>query len=361
MDMQNLLKTITDLVAFETVYPNTTEVANCFEYIKNYFKDCNLHIEEFEYNQSKSLVISTHIGTKFDVIFCGHIDVVPASKSLFTLRQDWDSLYGRGVADMKGQVAVMMQLIKQLAQEGSGQKVALFLTSDEERGGFDGVNRLLGDLGYSGNVAIVPDGGFGYSLVSEAKGVLQLKITTTGIGCHSSEPWKGANAIVKLFDVVNRAIAEFPNPKDHLDWKTSFNIAKIEGGDSVNKVPSSASMFVDIRHIYLDKAECIIDFMQQIDKSVHIEVLARGEVFNVDKDNIYVKKYIDVCRSAIGKDIDVIKCHSASDGRFFTQKNIPCLIMNPVGGNIHCADEWVSLSSLITLKSIYEQYLRELI
>ncbi len=361
MDTQNLLKTITDLVAFETVYPHETEFSNCVEYIKNYFGSCNLHIEAFEYNQSKSLVISTHVGLNFDVIFCGHIDVVSAPQALFTVKQDGDILFGRGVADMKGQVAIMMQLMRQLAQDKTDKKVALFLTSDEERGGFDGVNRLLGDLGYSGNVAIVPDGGFDYALVAEAKGVLHIKITTRGVGCHSSEPWKGENAIIKLFDIFNRALAKFPNPKDHLDWKTSFNLSKIEGGDSVNKVPSSASMFVDIRHVYGDKAECIIDFIQNIDNSIHVEVFAQGQAFNVDADNIYVAKYIDVCRSAISKDITMIKCHSASDGRFFAHKNIPCLIMNPIGGNIHGDDEWVSLSSLITLKAIYEQYLREVI
>ena len=360
MNTQNLLKIISDLVLFETVYSNVNEFSNCIGYIKNYFKDSNLYIEEFEYNNSKSLIVSNHKATQFDVIFCGHIDVVPASSQFFTLREDGDILYGRGVCDMKGQVAVMMQIMRELPQAYSWKKVALFLTSDEERGGFDGVGKLLGDLDYSSNVAIVPDGGFNFALVCESKGVLQIKVTATGVGCHSSEPWNGSSAILKLFDIFRQIIAKFPNPKDHLDWKTSLNISKIEGGDSLNKVPHIASMYIDIRHIYLDSTDSIIDLIENMDDSVDVEILAHGEAFKLDKNNKFVQRYIDVCRSLVSKNIEMIKCHSASDGRFFSKKNIPCLIMNPTGGNIHCENEWVSLNSLKILKSIYEKYLNEL-
>ncbi len=127
MDTQNLFKIISDLVSFETVYPNTKEFSNCVKYIKSYFKDYNLHVEEFEHNNSKSLIISNHKTTKFDAIFCGHIDVVHASKSLFTVKRDGDLLSGRGVSDMKGQVAVMMQIMRKLSQEHFHKKIALFL------------------------------------------------------------------------------------------------------------------------------------------------------------------------------------------------------------------------------------------
>jgi len=35
--------------------------------------------------------------------------------------------------------------------------------------------------------------------------------------------------------------------------------------------------------------------------------------------------------------------------------------MNPIGGNIHSDNEWVSLSSLNKLETIYKQYLKEFI
>jgi len=360
MIAQDLFKIISDLISFKTVFPNEKEFFNCITYIKNHFKNTNLHVEEFEFNNSNSLVISNSKTKQFDLIFCGHIDVVPASEDLFTVKKDGDLLYGRGVCDMKGQVAVMMQIIRELSQENSKLKVALFLTSDEERGGFDGVKKLLNELDYSSNVAIVPDGGFNYSLVSEAKGVLQIKVSTVGTESHASEPWNGINAISKLLEIFKQIVSEFPNPKNHLDWKTSFNIAKIEGGDSINKVPNKATMHIDIRHTCADTSENIINYIQNIDNSVNIEILAQGEAFKLDENNIYVKKYINTCQPLINKNVDIIKCHSASDGRFFSKKNIPCLIMNPIGGNLHGDNEWVSLESLNTLKNVYKNYLQEL-
>ncbi|MFH1643566.1 MAG: M20/M25/M40 family metallo-hydrolase [bacterium] len=357
---ENLLKLISDLISFKTVYPDKDEFTKCIKYIKNYFKGANSCIKEFEFNDSKSIIISNTDSKNFDVIFNGHIDVVPATENLFILKKEDDILYGRGVSDMKGQVAVMMQVMKKISKKQMNKKIALILTSDEERGGFDGVNKLLNEYGYSCEIAIVPDGGFDYSLVIEEKGVLQIKITTTGKSCHSSEPWNGDNAIEKLLTVFNVIQTNFSNPKNQLEWKTSFNIAKIEGGDSLNKVPGKASMYLDIRHIYDDKKDDLLSFIQKIDENLEVEILAIGHHFKNDENNLYVKKYVNVCEVLLDKKIKKIKFHGASDGRFFTEKNIPCIIMNPEGGNIHCDDEFVNLSSLSRLSDIYERYIEEL-
>ena len=357
---KNLLKLITDLVEFKTVYSNYKEFDNCIAYIKNYYKNSDLYIKEYEFNNSKSLVISNSKSKKLDVIFSGHIDVVPANNTLFELKKDGDLLFGRGVSDMKGQVAIMMQLIHELSANKTNKKIALFLTSDEERGGFDGTNKLLNELSYSCDVAIVPDGGFNFSLVDESKGVLQLNVTVRGIESHASELWLGDNAILNSFEVVKEIENKYPNPKNIFDWKTSCNVAKIEGGDSFNKVPSCSSLYFDIRHIYLDKKEDIINYIKSLDNVLDVEVVAQGNAFNLDLSNMYVKKYIDICQIILNKDIDIIKYQAASDGRFFSEKNIPCLIMNPVGGNIHSNDEHVSLKSLEKLKKIYKIYLENL-
>lgn len=352
---KELVQLITDLVSYKTVYPDQGASANCMAFIKQFFASSGLHIKEYCWNKSPSLVIANCDTKNFDIIFCGHVDVVPAHESLFTVKQDGDILIGRGVSDMKGQVAVMMQLMQQLSHHNTSKKIALFLTSDEERGGFDGVNKLLQE-GYTGSVAIVPDGGFDYTLVTEAKGVLQLQITAHGIGSHSSEPWNGSNAIAQLFATYGNLIKQFPLPQHAQDWKTSCNLARITGGDSLNKVPSTATMHLDIRHIYADKAEAIIDYLKIFDPTLDIHIIAQGTAFKVHSNDSYIQKYNAVCEKLLDKKIEFIKYQAASDGRFFTEKNIPCIIMNPIGGNIHGDNEWVSLKSLTLLGKIYEHY-----
>ncbi|MCF7799770.1 M20/M25/M40 family metallo-hydrolase [Candidatus Babeliales bacterium] len=360
LSKKDLFKLISDLISFKTVYPEPQEFDKCINYIKNYFQDSSVYIKEFEFNNSRSIVISTHNTTDLDVIFCGHIDVVHAPRDLFTVKYNGDFLYGRGVFDMKGQVALMMSIIKNFVSQNKNIKIALFLTSDEERGGFDGVNKLLNNQKYSCKIAIVPDGGPNFNLVEESKGVLQLKITTSGISSHSSEVWNGNNAIIKLFNIFNKISDKFPAPTNHLDWKTSVNLAKIEGGDSLNKVPGMASMYLDIRHIYLDNNKDIIDFIKNFDSSLDIQILATGHTFKTCTNNVYVKKYLEICKSVLNKKIEIIKFHGASDGRFFTEKNMPCIIMNPEGGNFHCDDEWVNLESIYKLGLIYENFLQKI-
>lgn len=360
MDSQNLLKLITDLISFKTVDTNYKEFDSCIYYIKQYFKNSDLNIDEFEFNGSKSLIISNKKSLDFDLIFCGHLDVVSGSNDLFKINIKDDILYGRGVSDMKGQVAVMMTVMKEFAKKKIDKKIALFLTTDEERGGFDGVGKLINELNYRAKVAIVPDGGFDYTIVKEAKGVLQLKLTAFGNSAHASEPWNGVNAILILFKSIEEILKKYPNPNDFSDWKTSINISKIVGGNSINKIPEKASAYVDIRYIYNDDPEDIINFIKKTNKFLELEVLAHGESFKLDENNLYVKDYFHVASSLLNKNINMIKCQTASDGRFFTQKNIPSLVMNPVGGNIHCKNEWVSFKSLNVLKKIYESYLNNL-
>lgn len=347
---------INDLVCFKTVYPNYEEFYKCIEYIKDYFKGSRLHIKEYNFNNDVSLVISNTISKELDIIFCGHIDVVPADDKLFKIRKSADILYGRGVCDMKGQVAVLMTLMKELDTD---KKIALFLTSDEERGGFNGTNRLL-MKGYSCKVAVVPDGGSDFNLIIEEKGVLQLKITAVGTECHSSQPWVGQNPIIKLMELYNIIISKYPLPKNDTDWRTSVSLTKIEAGNAINKIPDSAAMYLDIRHINDDKKEDILSFLNGLSNDISIDTLDVGDVFYTDKDNYFIKKYIDICKTVLNHPIEVIKYSGASDARFFSAKSISCIMMNPIGGNFHGSDEWVNIKSLYILLDIYKEYIKSI-
>ena len=51
--------------------------------------------------------------------------------------------------------------------------------------------------------------------------------------------------------------------------------------------------------------------------------------------------------------------HSASDGRFFSERGIPTIIGKPVGGNIHSENEWVGLASVGKFTQILEKFLTQ--
>lgn len=353
--MNDIVDILNELIKYKTVYPNYEEVDNCFNYIKSLFN--SLYIKEFSNNDDKSLFISNTKDKKLDILFVGHIDVVAASDKDFIPKIIDNKLYGRGSFDMKGHDAVMISLLKNNKFE---KKVGLLLTSDEERGGFNGTKVFLEKYKYRAKIAIVPDAGNRFNVIEEEKGVLQLKVIIPGKSSHASTPYNGDNAIIKAYELYNYLINIYKQPSSDKEFKTSINLAKIEGGDSLNKVPNSCICYYDIRHIHNDSKEDIINNIKRFNNKIKVEVIARGEEFITLKDNEYYEKFINNLSKILNKKVVFSKCNSASDGRFFFKYNIPCILMNASGGNIHSNNEFIKIDSLYKMYEIFLRYIERL-
>lgn len=99
----------------------------------------------YEKNQYSTLV--SYIGKgEPKILFLGHCDVVPPGPDWetdpFELTIKDDYAYGRGTADMKGAVAVMLSLAKKLAEQKKCT-IIYAITLDEESGGQYGAGLLL--------------------------------------------------------------------------------------------------------------------------------------------------------------------------------------------------------------------------
>jgi tripeptide aminopeptidase len=79
--------------------------------------------------------------------------------------------------------------------------------------------------------------------VAEALGSRRFEVIVRGPGGHSWSDFGAPNPIV----VLARAIDGFTRTPVPLSPKTTFNIGVVRGGTSVNSIPESASMRVDIR------------------------------------------------------------------------------------------------------------------
>ena len=351
-------KLVSDLVKFETVYGNEKEFFECFSYIKEYLKNTDLTIKEYFFNGFRSMVISNCDTKNYDVIFVGHIDVVPGTKQQFTPYINNNKLYGRGTFDMKGHVAIMIEIMKNISVIKTNYNVALFITSDEEQGGFYGVNRLLNEIKYKTKLAIVPDAGNNFDHIIEEKGVLQLKLSYSGKSAHSSLAFDGDNALIHLINMYNELIKKYPLPKNKKDFKTSINLAKLNGGNAINKVCDYAEMYLDIRHISSDLKNDFLNSIKEINPNVIIEVLAQGDEFIYIENDLSLK-YLDICEKVLQKKINKNKCESSSDARFFYKKGISCILMNAKGKNLHADQEYIDIESLELLYNIYFDFLNK--
>ena len=133
------------LISYKTIKENYNEINKALDFVKEELN--NYYIKEIFIDNYKNLVISNTEDNNFDIIFCGHIDVVPCDK--YEGKVIDNKLYGRGAFDMKSGLSVMMSILK---NNKSNKKIALIITSDEEIGGYC-CKQILKD--YNSKLAVI--------------------------------------------------------------------------------------------------------------------------------------------------------------------------------------------------------------
>ncbi|MFX1282678.1 MAG: M20/M25/M40 family metallo-hydrolase [Promethearchaeota archaeon] len=134
-------KTINDPT--KKILPQPTVLDYIQKEVKTWNPDFNAHILESQGYSSLYLAIDPK---NVDILFMGHLDVVPVgdgwTSDPFILRIDSESGlgYGRGSKDCKGSVVSALLMLKKLCRENSPslENLGFFFSTDEETGGRNG-------------------------------------------------------------------------------------------------------------------------------------------------------------------------------------------------------------------------------
>ncbi len=185
---------------------------------------------------SRFLAISAHIDTVF-----------PAGTALRP-RREGSRLYGPGISDNGAGVAALLATAGALQHSGIrhlGPLVFIGNVGEEGEGDLRGMRHIFADPHWSEAIhaMLVLDGAGADSIVAEALGSRRFEIVVRGPGGHSWSDFGAPNPII----VLARAIERFTQVRVAAVPKTTFNIGVIRGGTSVNSIPESASMRVDLR------------------------------------------------------------------------------------------------------------------
>ncbi|MCW0202227.1 MAG: M20/M25/M40 family metallo-hydrolase, partial [Rhodanobacter thiooxydans] len=153
------------------------------------------------------------------ILLSGHMDVVAAkrqdwTRDPFTLIEQNGYLYGRGTADMKTAVVVLVETLIRLKREGFKPRhdLILLLSGDEETAMAS--TRELAKRYHDAEFLLNADAGGGtldpasgkpvvYQIQAAEKTYADFRITLTSPGGHSSEP-TADNAIYRLAKVIDR-------------------------------------------------------------------------------------------------------------------------------------------------------------
>ena len=202
-------------------------------------------------------VVGTHpgAGTRY-VALSAHIDTVFPANTPLHIRQQGSRIYGPGVSDNGAGVAALLA-IAALLRAVRIHHVLPFVfignVGEEGEGDLRGMRHIFSTPRWKDAIAfsLVLDGAGSDTIVAEALGSRRFEVIVRGPGGHSWSDFGAPNPIV----ILARAIEAFVATTVPSTPKTTFNIGVIRGGTSVNSIPESASMKVDIRSTSMAEME----------------------------------------------------------------------------------------------------------
>jgi len=190
------------------------------------------------------------------VALSAHIDTVFPAGTPLNIRQQGSKLYGPGVSDNGAGVTAMLAIIALLrAVRVRHAMPFLFVgnVGEEGEGDLRGMRHIFATQRWRDSIAysLVLDGAGSDTIVAEALGSRRFEVIVRGPGGHSWSDFGAPNPIV----VLARAVESFCQTPVSTAPKSTFNIGVIRGGTSVNSIPESASMRVDLRSTSMQELE----------------------------------------------------------------------------------------------------------
>ena len=364
---ERIIQLTRDLVLIESTDDLPDERQRCFQLIRNHLEEVpEVSLSMRESNGYESLLALPRGGGDPDVLLCGHLDVVKhITPGSYRSEIRDGRIYGPGAGDMKGQLAIMIELMRHLGRDNPGLSVGLAVTSDEERGGENGVRFLVEEDGLRCGRAIIPDGGSLTDVTVEEKGIIHLRVESVGDPAHAARPWLGDNALERLAGSVLRVRDWFaehrPEKVDPDDSSTHwFPTCAVTicttPNDSPNRIPGEAEAVLDIRFVPpLDSAAVLEEVRQRLDPGVTAEPIVCAEPTHLAPD----PRFLEVTEAVTGTKPRLVRASGGSDGRFFCAHGIPVLLSRPRVGNLHGRDEWIEIDSMIDYFEICRRYVVE--
>lgn len=331
MNSKEILK---DLVSFNTF--NDQENSRIINYLETYLKKLGF---ETEY-KSKCLVMKTRQEAK--VGFLGHTDTVYGSGwtiNPFELKEVDDKLYGLGTSDMKGGIASMLAAVSKIDWKKTKYGMKLIFTYDEEIG-FSGIKELIDNKIFFPECMLIGEPTYN-KIINASKGLLEFKVSFSGVSCHSSTPEKGINAIENGVDFIKKLQRFYKNLKKiSANKELTMNIGIINGGKSINIVPNSCNVCFDFRTTDVEQTEKIMKKISELTKTFN----AKTEVTN------NIKPFAN-------KNEKVNMSDFISEASFIESGNKYILGVGPI--NAHIIDEFISIKSLEKLEEQYLEFIEE--
>lgn len=373
-----------DLIKIESTDPGTYEGA-VKDWIKNWFLALGrgaskILLTEEEVLPGRFNLMAELPGSDADapaLVWICHMDTVVAGNgwtlSPFGAAELDGRIYGRGACDMKSGLACCMSAFSYAYQQqtaGGRQPVRtlkLICTVDEED--FMRGSEACIRSGWVTEKDWILDAEPTNGQIQVAhKGRTWYEIEVTGHTAHASTPWKGADAIAAMAEIIRSIRLDIQNAPSHPDMGIStVTFGQITGGYRPYVVPDTAKVWIDMRLVpplNTDATNRIVEAaIQQAKKEVPgitASYTITGNRPYVEKDEAspLLKNLSDICRAVNKKEPVVSYFPGYTDTAVIagTLHNRNCMSYGP--GNLECAhqpDEWVAVKDILRCEKVYRK------
>jgi len=300
----------------------------------------------------------------------GHTDVVPATGQPWTvppfeMTRGSDRVLGRGVADMKGYLAVALAMVPRFLDVSRQTPVHLAFSYDEEVGCL-GVRGLLSQLAAAPvkPLACIIGEPTSMQVAVAHKGKRAYRCCVTGLAGHSSLTHLGVNAadFAAEFATYLRHTARDLRERGLHDPAfeppyTTVHTGRISGGIALNVIPDHAEVEFEIRNLPGDDPKVVVDAARAYTEQTLVPEMRAVHAGSAIAWQT-LTEYPALADQPAADWLKRLACSAAgnpktrtvsfgSEGGLFQAIGVPTVVCGP--GSIeqaHKADEYVTLAQL---------------
>lgn len=193
------------------------------------------------------------------VVLSGHTDVVPVDGQAWST-DPWRAvakdgkLYGRGVADMKSFLALMLSHVEAMRDAPLSRPIVLAFSYDEEVGCLGAPHMIEAMRALPAPAAVIVGEPTSMRVLSGHKGISSFVVTVEGLEAHSSQTQQGVSAIMEALPLMALVAEMGREAEARADASAPFTppqatmtVGLVEGGTAVNILAKRCAFTWDLR------------------------------------------------------------------------------------------------------------------
>ncbi len=345
-----------DICNIEGTAADKENIDRLSDFIGNFSQKLGFSVSRIPFeNCGDYLVIDSNPDGEKGFSFMAHIDTVHPVGAFGdpAVKRDTNCIYGPGVVDCKGGIAIALLAMKALSEHGYNKNLRLLLTTDEELS-----NRLSGEKGTEAIKTAVEGykaafncevGREGEAVVSR-KGILRAVIKIKGVSAHSGIDYKNGVSAVReaAYKIIELETKSDPD-------SITYNCGIVNGGTRPNIIPDECEITVDVR---VKDEKGMIDAEKTLRSvaersfvegtSSAVEIISRREAFLRDEDTEKLFTLVRLTSRKYGLgDLTPVESGGGSDSAYSQSAGVPSICaVGACGDYCHTLREFAYIDSL---------------